>query len=69
MEQESRDQESEKKMAGYLWVLSLSIGLAIGVGIGAALGSIGAGAGMGTGLGVAVGLLLVRRYTGNSSAS
>ncbi len=67
MEQKPSDQEPKVNIAGYLWVLALSIGLAIGAGIGAAMGNIGAGIGIGMAVGVAVGLVLYRRFKINSS--
>ena len=35
MEQKPSGTESKPNMAGYLWVIALSVGLAVGVGIGA----------------------------------
>ena len=67
MEQEQSGQESKGNIAGYLWVLSISVGLAIGAGIGAAMDSIGAGIGIGMAVGVAVGLALYRRFKSNYS--
>lgn len=66
MKQGSSDEDRRNSIAGYLWVLSLSVGLAVGVGIGKAIGSIGAGVGIGVGAGVAVGLLLYRRFRADS---
>jgi hypothetical protein len=66
MGQERREQERNGNIAGYLWVLSLSVGLAIGAGIGAAIDRIGAGVGIGVGVGVAVGLVLYRRFESHS---
>jgi len=67
MEQKPNDRESKPNLAGYLWVLSLSVGTAAGAGIGVALGHIGAGVAIGTGTGVAVGLVLYRRFSSSPS--
>ena len=63
----SSDQYPKESVAGYLWVISLSVGTAIGVGVGAAIDHIGAGIGIGVGVGVVVGLVLIQR-TMNGSA-
>jgi len=67
MAQEPSGQASKGSIAGYLWVLSISVGLAIGAGIGAAMDNIGAGIAIGMAVGVAVGLALYRRFKSNSS--
>jgi hypothetical protein len=67
MEQKPSGQVSKGNIAGYLWVLSISVGLAIGAGIGAAMDSIGAGIGIGMAVGVALGFALYRRFKSNSS--
>ena len=67
MEQKPTAPESKPNIAGYLWVLTLSVGLAVGVGIGAAIDHIGAGVAIGAGIGVAVGFALYRRYSSNCS--
>jgi hypothetical protein len=67
MEHELNGQKPKGSIAGYLWLLSISIGLAIGAGIGAAIDSIGAGIGIGMAVGVAVGLALYRRFKSDSS--
>ena len=67
MEQKPNDRESKPNIAGYLWVLALSVGLATGVGIGVAIGHIGAGIAIGMGAGVVIGFFLYRRYSSNPS--
>jgi len=63
MEQKPSGPEPKPNIAGYLWILALSVGTAVGVGIGAALGNVGAGVGIGVGAGVAFGFALYRRYS------
>lgn len=63
MEQKPNRRETKPNIAGYLWVLALSVGTAMGAGIGAAMGRVGAGVAIGVGAGVAVGFALYRRYS------
>jgi hypothetical protein len=67
MEQKPNDRKPNASTAGYLWVLSLSVGLCIGAGIGAAIGHIGAGVALGVGVGVVLGFVLYRRFSRHSS--
>jgi hypothetical protein len=64
---EPNDPEPKPNIAGYMWVLALSVGTGVGAGIGAALGNVAAGVGIGVGAGVVVGFTLCRRYSASSS--
>ncbi len=58
-----RREPSRSGIAGYAWVLALSVGLVSGVAIGTPIGHVGAGIALGVSVGVVVGLILMWRLT------